>query len=88
MLVPLVILAVLSLAGGFLFKIPEFLGKLFPTLTEAPEDQALMMIASAAGLIGIWLAWLMYVARPALADSLAGAFKRPLHAGLQQVLRG
>ena len=33
-----------------------------------------MMIASAAGLIGIWLAWLMYVARPKLADQVAGAF--------------
>jgi len=75
MLAPLVVLAVLSLAGGYLFKLPEFLGKLFPTLTEGTEDWGRMMIASAAGLIGIWLAWLMYVARPKLADSVAGSFK-------------
>jgi len=70
MIVPLAILAVLSIAGGFLFKIPEFLGTLFPAL-EAPEDVTLMVISTAAGLAGIALAWLMYVAQPGLADALA-----------------
>jgi NADH-quinone oxidoreductase subunit L len=74
MLIPLAILALLSLGGGFLFKVPEFLGTIFPTL-EAEEDFALMAISTAAGLIGIGLAWLMYVARPGMADSLAGSVR-------------
>lgn len=70
MLVPLVILALLSLGGGFLFKIPVFLGTLFPTL-EVPEDFNLMAISVAAGLLGILLAYVMYVAKPGLADALS-----------------
>jgi NADH-quinone oxidoreductase subunit L len=73
--VPLVILAILSLGGGYLFKIPEFLGELFPTVTEIPEDFALMAIASAAGLLGILLAYVMYVARPGIPDAIASNLK-------------
>ncbi len=76
MLIPLVILAVLSLGGGYLFKIPEFLIALFPAM-EAPESLSLMLISVAAGVAGIAVAWLMYVARPGMADSLAAAFKLP-----------
>ncbi len=72
MLVPLAILAVLSAGGGYLFKVPEYLGAVFPRM-EIPEDPALMTISTLAGLAGIFLAWLMYVARPGMADSLAGA---------------
>jgi len=75
MLAPLVILAILSLAGGYLFKIPEFLGELFPTVKEIPEDFGLMAIASAAGLFGIFLAWLMYVAKPAIPDTIASSLR-------------
>jgi len=74
MWVPLTILAVLSLAGGLLFKIPDFLHSFFP-VAEVPEDQSLMMISVAAGVIGIFVAWVLYVAKPAMADSLAGAFR-------------
>jgi NADH-quinone oxidoreductase subunit L len=74
MLIPLAILALLSLGGGYLFKIPEFLGTVFPTL-EVEEDFALMAISTAAGLIGIALAYVVYVARPGMADSLAGSVK-------------
>ncbi|MGP8246036.1 MAG: NADH-quinone oxidoreductase subunit L [Bryobacteraceae bacterium] len=74
MLAPLVVLAALSLAGGWLFKVPDFLRALFPA-QEAPEDASLMAISTAAGLIGIALAYLMYVAKPALADSFAGSVK-------------
>jgi NADH-quinone oxidoreductase subunit L len=70
MLIPLAILALLSLAGGFLFKVPQFLAPIFPAL-EAPENPALVAISVAAGLVGIALAWLMYVARPGMADSFA-----------------
>jgi len=69
---PLIVLAILSLGGGFLFKIPEFLGSLFPTL-EAPEDVMLMVISSAAGLLGILIAYVMYVVKPGTADSIAGS---------------
>jgi NADH-quinone oxidoreductase subunit L len=75
MLIPLVILAILSLGGGYLFKIPEFLGELFPTVQEVPQDFMWMAIASAAGLSGILLAYVMYVAKPALPESIASSFK-------------
>jgi NADH-quinone oxidoreductase subunit L len=74
MTVPLVILALLSLAGGFLFKVPDFLGALFP-LMEEEHDIALVAISTGAGLVGIFLAWLMYVAKPGLADSLAASLR-------------
>ena len=74
MLIPLAILALLSLAGGFLFKVPQFLAPIFPAL-EAPENPALVAISVAAGLMGIALAWLMYVARPGMADSFAASVK-------------
>jgi NADH-quinone oxidoreductase subunit L len=74
MLVPLVILAGLSLVGGYLFKIPEFLGTLFPTL-EVPEDFTLMAIASSAGLLGIALAYVMYVWKPGLPEAIASSLR-------------
>ena len=74
MLIPLAILALLSLGGGLLFKIPTFLESFFPRMEEA-EDPTLMAISVAAGAIGIFLAWWMYVARPGTADSLAGSLK-------------
>jgi NADH-quinone oxidoreductase subunit L len=70
MIVPLAILALLSIGGGFLFKIPEFLGTMFPTL-EVEEDIVLMAISTSAGVIGILLAYVMYVAKPGMADSFA-----------------
>jgi NADH-quinone oxidoreductase subunit L len=74
MTVPLMILALLSLAGGF-FNVPQFLAPLFPR-AETHHDQMLVAFSVAAGLAGIFIAWLLYVARPALADSLAAAFHR------------
>jgi NADH-quinone oxidoreductase subunit L len=72
MLIPLAILALLSVAGGFLFRVPEFLAPLFPAVEEA-GNPALMAISVAAGVMGIALAWLMYVARPGMADSFAAS---------------
>jgi len=74
MWIPLAILAILSLVGGLLIKIPDFLLHFFP-VSEVPEDASLMYISVASGLIGILVAWFLYVARPAMADSLASAFK-------------
>ncbi|HLK50539.1 MAG TPA: NADH-quinone oxidoreductase subunit L [Bryobacteraceae bacterium] len=70
MLAPLVVLAALSLAGGYFFKVPQFLSTVFPPMEEG-EDMTLVAISVAAGVLGIFLAWLMYVAQPRLADSLS-----------------
>jgi NADH-quinone oxidoreductase subunit L len=75
MYIPLVILAILSLVGGFVFKVPEFLGEFFPAVKGGPEDVGLMAVTIAAGLGGIALAWLMYVVKPSLPDSIAGSVK-------------
>jgi NADH-quinone oxidoreductase subunit L len=74
MLVPLAILALLSIGGGFLFRIPEFLGSVFPP-RDVPEDAILMAISTLAGVTGIAVAWLMYIAKPGMADSFAGSMK-------------
>jgi NADH-quinone oxidoreductase subunit L len=80
MWIPLAILAILSLVGGLLIKIPEFLQNFFHT-AEVPENPSLMMISVASGVIGILVAWFLYVARPAMADSLASGLK-PLYTTL------
>jgi len=69
MMIPLVILAALSVGGGFI-PIPAFLGNVFPTV-EVPEDFSLVVISVAFGLGGIALAYLMYILKPGMADSLA-----------------
>jgi NADH-quinone oxidoreductase subunit L len=74
MLAPLAVLALLSVGGGLLFKVPEFLSTIFPAM-EVPENTGLMAISVAAGAIGILAAWWMYIARPGLADDLAGSVK-------------
>ena len=77
MTIPLAVLALLSLMGGFI-KIPVWLENFFPT-AEAPEKFLLVAISVAAGVIGILVAYVMYVAKPALADSVAsrvGVFYR------------
>ena len=76
MWVPLAVLAVLSLAGGWLFPIPAFLKAMFPAFEEA-ENPMLMYISVFAGFAGIGLAYLMYIVKPGMADSLARTFKAP-----------
>jgi NADH-quinone oxidoreductase subunit L len=76
MWIPLAILGVLSLAGGFLFNIPEYLRDIFPPIHEA-DNPALVYISVAIGFAGIAFAYLMYVAKPGMADSLANALKAP-----------
>jgi NADH-quinone oxidoreductase subunit L len=70
MLVPLAVLALLSIGGGFALNVPEFLGT-----AGGEEDRALMAISTAAGVMGIALAWLMYVAKPGMADSFAASMR-------------
>src|SRR5262249_51941980 len=79
MIGPLVILAALSLGGGFI-KVPEILHSVFPA-AEAREDLTLMTIASAAGIIGILLAFVMYVWSPGIPDAVARNF-RLLHTAI------
>jgi NADH-quinone oxidoreductase subunit L len=69
MLGPLVVLAALSLAGGFL-PVSRFLEPLFPA-GEAHHDPALVVVSVIAGLVGLGLAWYLYVARRGLADRIA-----------------
>jgi NADH-quinone oxidoreductase subunit L len=73
MIGPLAVLAALSLAGGYLFKVPEYLSPLFPLAPEG-NDLGPMVVSVAVALAGIALAWLFYVARPGLPDSLAASF--------------
>jgi NADH-quinone oxidoreductase subunit L len=73
MIAPLAVLAVLSLGGGFFFKIPEFLAPLFPLAKDA-DDIGPMLVSVAFGLAGIALAWLFYVAKPELPDRVAATF--------------
>lgn len=73
MIGPLAVLAALSLAGGWLFKVPGFLAPLFP-LAEEGKDIGPVLVSVAFGLGGIALAWLFYVARPGLPDRLATSF--------------
>jgi NADH-quinone oxidoreductase subunit L len=71
MTVPLAALAVLSLAGGYI-RIPAWLETFFPA-AEVPEEFSLVAISVAAGLIGIGLAYLMYIAKPSLAGSFSSS---------------
>jgi NADH-quinone oxidoreductase subunit L len=75
MTAPLMVLAVLSLFGGFL-PLPHFLEPVFPHHEEG-EAGMLGMIATAVGLGGILLAYIFYVAKPALSDSMASTFSGP-----------
>jgi NADH-quinone oxidoreductase subunit L len=77
MWVPLAILALLSLAGGLLFNIPEYLKELFPPVHEA-ENPMLEYFAMAAGFLGIAVAYFVYQVKPGLADSIVGGIK-PLY---------
>jgi len=73
MWIPLAILAVLSVGGGFI-NIPHFLEPIFP-LQEGEPARWLEYVATAAGLGGIALAYLFYVVSPGVPESLATSFK-------------
>ena len=76
MTVPLLILAVLSIATGYI-GIPEFLAPAFP-IGEGGEGHhegsaafGIMVLATAMGLLGIAMAYWVYVKSPGLPDRLA-----------------
>ena len=74
MWVPLAILAVLSLAGGYI-NVPKFLEPMYGEPHEAPAW--LMYVSVAAGLLGIGVAYLFYVVSPGLPEMLANTFRGP-----------
>ena len=86
MWIPLAILAALSLAGGYLFNVPEYLRDLFPAIRE-PDNPALLYFSVAAGFLGIGVAYIVYIARPGMADSIADSIKAVVPVRLQQILR-
>ncbi len=74
MLGPLVVLAILSLAGGKLFPVSEFLEPLFGK-SELAHDPALVIIGTSAGILGVLIAWFAYIARPGTAaERFVGRF--------------
>jgi NADH-quinone oxidoreductase subunit L len=66
---PLMLLAGLSIFGGFI-NIPHWLEPMF---AEKPENQTLAWISAGVGIAGILLAYVFYVAKRGLADSFAKA---------------
>ncbi len=66
---PLMILAVLSIFGGFI-NVPHILEPMF---AEGPENQGLAWLSAGVGILGILLAYVFYVAKRGLADSFAKA---------------
>ena len=76
MWVPLAILAVLSLVGGYI-NIPRWLEPMFKPVEEAPGTEWTVYVSVAAGLIGIALAYLLYVVAPGLPESIARTFSGP-----------
>ena len=93
MTVPLIILALLSVVGGWIGW-PESLGgsdhfakfldpviarhaeviAAVPEATQRATEYGLMAVSVAAGLIGIFLAWIFYLRRPSLPRALAERF--------------
>ena len=70
MLGPLVILAALSLGGGFI-NIPKWLEPVFGAATEEHGEAWVKLVPMILGLLGIAIAWFLYVARPGLPDRIA-----------------
>ncbi|MBI3696670.1 MAG: NADH-quinone oxidoreductase subunit L, partial [Acidobacteria bacterium] len=70
MTVPLMLLAALSVAGGFI-PAPAWLGLGVKVEMEHGIERALMVLSVAAGVGGIGLAYFLYIARPQFSQSLA-----------------
>jgi NADH-quinone oxidoreductase subunit L len=67
---PLMILAVLSIFGGFI-NVPHILEPMF---AEGVENEGLALLSAGVGILGILLAILFYVLKPGLADSFTKGF--------------
>jgi NADH-quinone oxidoreductase subunit L len=71
MTVPLGVLALLSLVGGY-FDVPHYLAPMFGA-DHAPHETSLVVISVVTGLAGILIAYVFYVLRPGLSDAVARA---------------
>ena len=67
---PLMVLAALSLVGGFI-NIPRWLEPMFPE--AGGENPVLVWTSAGAGMLGIFLAWIFYVRAPELPGKFATA---------------
>jgi NADH-quinone oxidoreductase subunit L len=88
MTTPLLILAVFSILTGYL-GIPSFLEPVFSTGSEAQAHYgsaglAIMIAATAMGLIGIAAAYYVYVLNPSLPERLAGQWATLYRASLNK----
>ncbi len=73
MWVPLAVLAVLSVVGGFVFNVPHFLESVLPAHAH-DHDFSLEVIGSIAGLVGIGFSYFFYIVSPGLGDAFASSF--------------
>ncbi len=71
---PLVILALLSLVGGYYFNIPHYLEGMFQTAEEG-NAMFLQIISVVTALFGIAIAGHLYLGENNMADNLARTFK-------------
>ena len=76
MWIPLAVLAVLSLIGGYI-NVPKWLEPMFKVAEEAPGIPWTALVSVAAGLIGIALAAWFYLIAPAIPEELARSFSTP-----------
>ncbi len=67
---PLIVLAVLAAGGGFI-DIPKFLSPGFPMAEH--ENVTAMVISASFGILGILVAFYLYVLQPRMAESLKNA---------------
>jgi NADH-quinone oxidoreductase subunit L len=67
---PLIVLAALSLGGGFI-NIPRWLEPMFPE--TGGENPVLVWTSASVGMLGILLAWVFYVKAPDLPGKFANA---------------
>ncbi|HEY3825561.1 MAG TPA: NADH-quinone oxidoreductase subunit L [Bryobacteraceae bacterium] len=70
---PLAVLAVLSVVGGYVFNVPKILEGMFP-LAEEPDNPMLVAVSIGVGLLGILIAYYMYVMNKELPNRIASAF--------------
>ena len=70
MTLPLIVLAVFSVGGGFV-NVPNWLAPMFPNVEHG--SSLLMGISAAVSIVGILIAYFIYVLKPATAESIASA---------------
>ncbi len=70
---PLMVLALLSVVGGFLFNVPKILEGMFPIGEENPNEMMLTGISVAFGLAGLAISYYMYVINPKAPESITSA---------------